>query len=429
MTLGFYQSLRNIPFDLQETAAMFQLSNWQRFWKIEVPLAMPSLLWNMMMSMSAGWVFLVSSEAISVANQDIKLPGIGSYIAVALTQENLHAIFYAIIATFFVILLYDQLLFRPLLQWSEKFRFEQTGNDKTTRSWFVYLLQRTRLVIHVDHITERFKDFFINRLTNKPRPIKLPSTNAYWLYRILIIIWYGTVLILITIITYWLINYIFSSLSLGEAWHAIKLGFATLLRVLATIVISSLIWLPLGVWIGLRPHVAKWIQPVIQFLAAFPAKVLFPLVVILIIQFQLNVEIWVTALMLLGSQWYILFNVVAGASMIPKEYRYAASNFQVSGWLWWKRLVLPAIFPYYITGAITAAGAAWNLSIVAEIVSWGQHTLVAYGLGAYVEEYTTSGDFPRIALGISIMCVFVLLFNRLVWQPLYKLAISRYGSY
>jgi NitT/TauT family transport system permease protein len=220
--------------------------------------------------------------------------------------------------------------------------------------------------------------------------------------------------------------FIFHTVSFAEIKEVFELGMITTLRVFVSIVICSLIWVPIGVWIGLRSRVAEFVQPIAQFLAAFPANLLYPLFVVMIIKYHLNVNIWVTPLMILGSQWYVLFNVIAGASLIPKDLLQAADNFGVSYWLRWRRILLPGVFPYYITGAITAVGGAWNASIVAEVVSWGDKTLVATGLGAYISQYTAAGDFLHIALGIGMMCVLVLVFNRLVWRPLYVLAETRY---
>lgn len=240
-------------------------------------------------------------------------------------------------------------------------------------------------------------------------------------------VWNAVVLVVLIASTYVLLGYILSAVSAHDILHAFMLGAATGLRVIVLIILSSLLWIPVGVWIGLRPGIAQKIQPIIQFVAAFPANLFYPLFVIAIVQFHLSVEIWVTPLMILGTQWYILFNVIAGASMIPRDLRLAADNFGVTGWQWWKRLALPAIFPFYITGAITAAGGAWNASIVAEYVSWGSTTLKATGLGEYIQASTLAGDFPKIALGTACMCIYVLVFNHLIWRPLYRLAQERFN--
>jgi NitT/TauT family transport system permease protein len=427
MTLGFYQVLKTIPSDLQEASAMFHLSPWQRFWRIEVPLAVPSLTWNTMMSMSASWVFLVLSEAISVANQNITLPGIGSYISLAIDQADLNAIFYAIFTMFIVIMIYDQLLFRPLLVWAQKFRFEQTPDTEAPSSWFVDWLQRARLSHYVSMGIRHCRDrFILISFFNKPRSLfslkDYPVANKG-----MIVLWYTLLLICISSMLFLLARFIFGEVPLSEIGETFKLGCFTLCRVLATVLISSLIWVPLGVWIGQRPRYVKIMQPIIQFLAGFPANLLFPIAVILILKWELNPEIWLTPLMILGSQWYIAFNVVAGTTTVPKEYYDVTRNFGVSGWLWWTRFMLPGIFPYYVTGALTAAGAAWNLSVVTEIVHWGSHTIAAQGLGAYIAHFTEIGDFHRIALSVAMMSLLVVFFNRMVWNPLYRLAQNKYS--
>ncbi|NQY42820.1 MAG: ABC transporter permease subunit [Legionellales bacterium] len=424
MTFGFYQSLKTLPNDLIEVSKIYSLSKWQKFWRIEVPFATPSLLWNMMMSMSASWFFVVASEAISVSNQDIRLPGVGSYIALAIDQQNPQAVLYAIVCMLIVIILYDQLFFRPFLYWSEKFQEQKINNEKSTKSWFVLLIQKTRLLKYWSFIFSIITNKLLNiSILNKsllPKDrFKIPL-NTSWLWNLIIVS-----LILSSI--YILIVFIITALSVQEVIRVCELGLYTAIRVLLLIILCSLIWVPIGVWIGKRPKIAYKIQPFIQFLASFPANLLFPLAVIGIVKYKLNVEIWTAPLMILGCQWYILFNVIVGTLEIPKELHYATDNLGLSGLSWWTKFILPGIFPFYITGAITAAGGAWNASIVAEFVSWGDTTLVASGLGAYIAKYTAIGDFHRTALGTSIMCVYVLLLNKICWQPLYKIAKERMG--
>ncbi len=426
ITFGFYQSLKTIPYDLTEAAAMFQLSAWQRFWKVEVPFSMSSLLWNLMISMSASWFFVVLSEAIAVAHQDILLPGVGSYIAKAIEQRDLHAVGYAILTMVIVIFLYDQILFRPLIAWSEKFKMEPSADEEEYRSWLIDLMRRTRLRPRFGKLMTVVKDNFVNvnwLPVRSSKPVK--DIDPRWQKR-LDWLWNTTVILAILVGGSLLMSFILTEVKLSEILHVFILGAATGTRVIVLIVISSLLWIPVGVWIGLRPRLAQKIQPIIQFVAAFPANLFYPLFVIAIVRFNLSVEIWVTPLMILGTQWYILFNVIAGASTIPRELYLVADNFGVKGWLWWKRLALPGIFPFYITGAITAAGGAWNASIVAEWVSWGSTTLQATGLGEYIHASTTAGDFPKIALGTAMMCIYVLVFNHLIWRPLYRLAEERF---
>lgn len=427
MALGFYQTVRAVPSELNEAADMFHLSAWQKFWRIDVPFSMPGLLWNMMMSMSAGWFFVVASEAITVNSQQILLPGIGSYIAMAIGAMDVKAIFYAILAMLAVILLYDQFIFRPLIAWSDKFKSEQVGEEKETHSWVINLLHRTRMLRYLGVKMAEFFDACVNVRVFRSKPLTYQKLikrrrSDKW------IAWAHNSIVAVAVIATiaYVIEFVYHNVSMAEILHVFNLGLITTLRVFVLIVLCTLVWVPVGVWIGLRPKVAEVMQPIAQVLAAFPAYLLYPLVVVFIVNFHLNVDVWVTPLMILGAQWYILFNVIAGASIIPKDLLQVADNFGVNYWLRWRRLILPGIFPYYITGAITAAGGAWNASIVAEVVKWGNTKLVATGLGAYITENTDSGDFVHIALGIGMMCVLVLIFNRLIWRPLYVVAETRY---
>ncbi|AVY95381.1 ABC transporter permease subunit [Microvirgula curvata] len=424
MAFSLYQSIRTVPPELNEAARVFRLSGWQRFWRLELPFAMPGLLWNMMMSMSGGWFFLVAAEAISVAGQDIKLPGIGSYIAVAIEARDLGAIAWAIGAMLTGILLYDQLFFRPLLAWADKFRFEESQGDTAQRSWLLDWGRRSRW-LHA--LTDRFWALMRRALgwfparhdglspQSSPRSASPLWSRAWDL--LLVLAGVGAVAQLVL--------FVHSDVGWREALHVVGLGMVTLARVMLLIGMASLVWVPVAVWIGLRPRLSQRVQAVAQFLAAFPVNLMFPLVVFLLVAWRLNPNIWLSPLMVFGTQWYILFNVVAGASAIPNELRLAADNLGLKGWLKWKRVYLPAVFPSYVTGAITASGGSWNASIVAEYVTWGKTTLVADGLGSYIKQMTDAGDFHRIALGIGVMCLFVMLLNRFFWRKLYLLAEDR----
>lgn len=428
MILSFYQSIKTIPSDYYDAAHVFQLSAWQRFWRIELPYATPSLLWNTMLSMSAGWFFVVASEAISVSNQTILLPGIGSYISQAILHGNISAIIHSLITMFIVILIYDQLLFRPLIVWAEGFKNTTSEDHLLSTSWFYDLLTRTYLLKHFKVITETVYDIslYLQNIT-RHTPLLTPIAKHSLWSNYFPYLW-NLLLICSTLIAgFFLWYYISTQVKLTEIQTVFYLGALTGLKVAILIVLASLIWIPIGVWIGLHPKACQVAQPLIQFLAAFPVNLVYPIAVIWILKFHLNIEIWTTPLIILGTQWYILFNVIAGASNIPKELQLVTQNFGLSGWLLWKRLILPAIFPFYITGAITAAGGAWNASIVAEVLQWGDQKLVATGLGSYIAEYTTIGDFPRIALGIGVMCAYVILINRLIWDKLYQFATSRFG--
>ncbi len=430
MALGFYQTVRSVPSEVQEAARMFHLSAWQRFWRIDVPYSLPSLLWNTMASMSAGWFFVVASEAITVSNQQILLPGIGSYIAVAIQAADLRAITYAILAMLVVILIYDQLLFRPLVAWSERFKAERegSGSEEVAESWVINLFNRTRLVRNIGGKLAHLFDMFVNirlfRSSNQEKPTLI--VRGLRNERLVAILFNSVTFIIGIIALIFIGNYIVNNISFPEIRHVFFLGLITAFRVIVLIVLCSLFWVPVGIWIGLRPRAAQMIQPIAQILAAFPANLLYPFIVVFIVTYHLSPNIWLTPLMILGSQWYILFNVIAGASSLPKDLMQVVDNFGVVGWQRWWRLLLPGIFPFYITGAITAAGGAWNASIVAEVASWGNETLVATGLGAYITQYTAEGNFPHIALGIGMMCLLVLVFNRVVWRPLYAYATNRF---
>lgn len=425
ITLSFYQSLRSVPLELKEAADMFHLSAWQRFWRVEVPFSIPGLLWNMMLSMSGSWIFLIASESISVNQQTINLPGIGSYLGLAISQSSISAVLYTILTMLIVILAYDQLFFRPLLHWSKKFTFETVSQIQRTPSWLTLLLQRSQLARYCSQGFAKFSTYFINLPFFSCSPAIDKPKNPYWNF-FTHVLWYGLLFFSLAGSLYLLFEFIVRHIAVSEILHVLKLGVVTTLRVLIVTFLCSVIWVPLGVFIGLNPRAATIVQPIAQFLAAFPTNVLFPIVVILILKYHLNVNIWVTPLMLLGTQWYILFNVVAGASALPEDLKQATANFGVKGWQWWRRLILPGIFPYWITGTLTAVGNCWNTSIIAEAVSWGSTTLVATGLGAYIAQKSALGDFPRVALGIAVMSILVLLMNRLIWQPLYRLAQSRY---
>ena len=419
MAFSFIQALRTVPRDLDEASRAFRFSSWQRFWRLEFPFAVPGLVWNMMMSMSGGWFFVVASEAITVGNQQIALPGIGSYVALAISQENLGAIGYAILAMTVVIVIYDQLLFRPLVVWADGFRVEQTAAQTSPHSWFLQLLRRSRAISLATRPAEFcMRGLFRARLLNLV-PAKGLTTVPTRTGRVLDVAWYVAVGAGTASIVAIIVRYVASGVGWVDVWTAVRLGAYTLARVAILIALASLIWVPLGVLIGLRPKLAERVQPLAQFLAAFPANLLFPLFVIPIVKFGLNADIWLTPLMILGTQWYILFNVIAGATAYPTDFLEAAKTFRFHGWQWWRIAILPGIFPYYITGAITASGGAWNASIVSEVASWGPDHLTAHGLGAYIAEMTTAGDYPRIALGIAVMSAYVVLFNRLLWRPLY----------
>jgi len=422
MAFSFYQSLRSVPSDLDEVSRGFGLSPVRRFLRLDLPFATPALVWNMMMSMSGGWFFVVASEAITVGNTTVTLPGIGSWLALAIAREDFAAIGWAVGAMAVVILLYDQLVFRPVVAWADRFRFEQTASTERPRSWAYDLFRRTRLlpllfapVIGLGRLLLMLDPGGGNRRMTKERPASRISELA----------WRALLAAAVIFAAWTIIGFVMRSLNWSNALAVLGLACLTMIRVLVLIALASLIWVPIGVWIGLRPKWAERLQPVAQLLAAFPANVLFPFAVIAIVHWKLSPDVWLSPLMILGTQWYILFNVIAGASAIPTDLREAAGMFGVRGWQWWRQVALPGIFPYYVTGAVTASGGSWNASIVAEAVSWGNERLEASGLGAFIAKATAAGDYPRVALGIAVMSLFVIAFNRLLWRPLYAFAERR----
>ncbi|MGC8807085.1 MAG: ABC transporter permease [Thiomonas sp.] len=423
MTFSLYQSLKTVPRDLHEAATLYRLNAWQRFWKVELPFAMPGLLWNTMMSMSGGWFFVVASEAITVSDQTVTVPGIGSYIAAAIAHKDLAAIGWAIAAMIVIILAYDTLLFRPIVAWADKFKFEMTASSEAPRSVVLDFLRRTRLLKLLAVVPARLWELSV-RLMPKVPPRRVPG-NARQRRRLADGVFYAA----LGVLAVWAVVRLLQVLPRDFGWpmvgHVIGLGLITGFKVFVLVALSALVWVPIGVWIGLRPRWAEKVQPLAQFLAAFPANLLFPLFVVVIVHWHLNVDVFTAPLMILGSMWYILFSVVGAAAAIPTDMREAAQNLGLRGWLLWKRLYLPGIFPGFVTGAITASGGAWNASIVAEVVSWGDKTLVATGLGAYISQTTARGQTAQIALGVGVMSLLVILTNRLVWHRLYDLAQRR----
>jgi len=327
-------------------------------------------------------------------------------------------------AMLFVIIAYDQLLFRPIVAWADKFRFEQTASGEVPASWMLDLFRRTRalraLTLPFAALSRAISNLRI------PLPKRSPAANAKGRSsRLIDTLWIALILVGTTYAAWLTYRYLSANLGPSDVLIAIRDGLITLLRVVVLISLATLIWVPVGVWIGLRPKLAERIQPLAQFLAAFPANLAFPVFVVAIVRFKLAANVWLSPLMILGTQWYILFNVIAGASAFPTDLREAAGSFHLGGWRWWLKVILPGIFPYYVTGAITASGGSWNASIVAEVASWGDTHLKATGLGAYIASATEAGDFPRVVLGIATMCILVTLFNRLVWRPLYAFGERR----
>ncbi len=334
MAFSFYQSLRTVPQQLHEAASCFHLSSWMRFWQLEVPFALPALLWNMMMSMSGSWFFVVASEAISVGHTNIALPGVGSYIALAIEQRSLHAIGWAIATMLIVILLYDQLIFRPLVVWGDRFRVDQLHGGTTPTSWALSTLQRSRLLGGLYRLF-----YAVVRWTSGTPALQVvrrtPSVVARQ-RRMRDVIWFALLLLLVGLALWRIAISLIGGTTWSEARHVAALACITLVRVIVLIGLASVVWVPIGIWVGMRQRATEIVQPIAQFLAAFPSNLLFPLVVYGIVSYRLNPDVWLSPLMILGTQWYILFNVIAGAAAMPTELRYVTENLGVQGRLWWR---------------------------------------------------------------------------------------------
>ena len=431
MTFGFYHSLVTIPGELQEAASIYKLNRWQRFTRLELPSSAIGLMWNSMMSFGGGWFFVAQSEAISVLNKNIKLPGLGSYMAAAVEAGDTRAAMCAIAAMIVSIIVIDQLLWRPLVAWAEKFKLEQTEGKDAPTSWVLDLLQRSYVLVwlsdHVGAVLGRFSERtstltedLTQTLTGRtPAPVKTLLRYAMWGLTAAIFVW-------LVIDAIGIAKEIKTDMTGAEMLRVVWLGMLTLLRVAAMTVLATLIWTPIGVWIGLRPRVARVAQPLAQIAASFPVNMTFPFMVAFFISAHIPINAGSVLLMALGTQWYILFNVIAGAMAIPTDLREAAALFGLRKWRLWKTLIIPAIFPFWVTGALTATGGAWNASIVAEVASWGQEKLVADGLGAYIAQVTQKGDQPAIYFSIMVMAAFVVVINRVFWRRLYDLAERKF---
>ncbi len=424
MTFSFYQSLRTLPNDLNEATSAYGLSAWERFVKLEAPAGMIGLIWNAMMSFGGGWFFLAASESISVLNTSYTLPGIGSYVAAAVTARDMPALGWAVLTMAVVIFTIDQLFWRPLVAWSDRFRLEQNASGNAPQSWVFDLVRNSRVRQVIGFVWSPVGDTIggtLRSLTRvRPRSKSRASSPV-------VDTAYNAVLIVIVVALVAIgVRFILTSVGLGEVGKVALLGFYTLVRVLVLLAFATLIWTPIGVAIGFSAKLARIAQPIALFLASFPANFIFPFATLAFISYHIPINIGSVLLMALGSQWYILFNSIAGAQSIPTDLREMVADCDLKGWQRWKRLIIPGIFSSWVTGGITASGGAWNASIVSEVVSWGSTTLVASGLGSYIASATGKGDWPRITLGVGVMSLYVVLLNRVLWRRLYALAERKY---
>lgn len=425
MMLTLYQTLRIVPKELDEAARSFNYNPWQRFWRLEFIYSVPGLLWNAMVSQSAAWFALVASEAIPVGDRSVELPGVGSYIAEALTQQNVPAILYAIVALAANIVLLDQLVFRPLVRYTARFKYEDvTANRPIGNPWFYNSLAFSHVGAALGRTLRTLADLWLFKLPRLWYALGLHrlfriAAKGNWLWRSL---WYLGVVLACVWFGYQLWEYFPKQyFAMLPEWMLL-----TTARVAAAMLLSVAIFTPLGVWIGMNPRLVKIFQPIIQILAAIPPNIFYPLIAAFIAIYHQDLGWWAIPMIMLGTQWYVLFNVIAGVSAIPTQITEVSETFGLRRLRWWRYYMLPAIFPYIVTGIISAAGGAWNSAIAAEVIQWGSTTLSATGLGAFISVVTDAGKNPESALGCAAMCALVALCIIFIWQPLYRIAETKF---
>jgi NitT/TauT family transport system permease protein len=429
MTFSFYHSLISQPTELDEAARMYRLTKWQRFWKLDVPSSMIGLVWNMMMSMGGGWFFLTASEAVTVfiKGRGIteSLPGMGSYMAAAIAQGSYTEVSIAIVVMVILVVGTNFFVFRPLVAWSDKFRMETSEGTDKPKSIVLGILQRSSIPRLMGRLTRPIG----RALDSLTRPFGLaeyPLRTDPHKRQMGDVIFWSVIFTASAAVAVLGIIYLNAHLGFARFPSLIGFGLATFARVVILLTISTLIWVPVGVKIGMSPKLSRFAQPVVQVLASFPAILLFPFATLIFIDLGIPLDYGAIVLMMLGAQWYILFNVIAGASAIPNDLREMMVTMRLTRRQRWSRVILPAIFPAYVTGGITAAGGAWNASIVAELVTWHHNTLHAYGLGNYIATASIQGKFALLIAGGIVMSAFVVLVNRLFWRRLYAMAERRF---
>jgi NitT/TauT family transport system permease protein len=427
LTYSFYQSLRTIPTEYREAAAVFRFSRWLRFRKVELPAASGGLIWNSVMSWAGGWFFLMAAEIFTLGDRDFRLPGIGAYLQTAAAQNDTSALLMGIGTLILIIVLLDQLVWQPLLAWSERFKISQVSDDNPATSWFLNSLKRSGIASLFDqHVWQRLNTA-LDRLLNRP-PAYIPSLEGNGGSGRRSLLSWLVLAAIVAILGYLLFQAIglLSQLRL-EAWRDIGLGaVATLLRVVTAVSIALCWTVPIGVLIGTNPRAAAILQPLVQIAASIPATALFPVLLLGLLHLPAGANIAAIVLMLLGTQWYLLFNVIAGASAIPQDLLYTSDLLGLRSWKRWRTLILPGLFPYIITGLITASGGAWNASIVAEFTEFGGEISRVTGLGAEITEATARGDYALLLASTLTMIILVVAINRLVWRRLYHLAEYRF---
>lgn len=426
LTFSFYQSIRTLPTEYEEAMSVFRFSRWLRFRQVELPFAMTGLIWNSIMSWAGGWFFLMAAEIFTLGDRDFRLPGLGAYLQTAASHGDTDALLLGIITLVLVIVLLDQLIWRPLLAWSERFTVSQVANDNPPTSWFLDLLYESGIArvttARVFHPLSAWIDHRFNRPPGYLPPLEgAPRTGTSTGERILMaVVGLGLAYGL------WQAVGLLAALRPSD-WLSIAVGsLATLLRVAVAVAIALVWTVPLGYIIGVNERAARVLQPLVQIAASIPATALFPVLLLGLLDLPAGPNIAAVLLMLLGTQWYILFNVIAGASAIPQDLQYTSDLLRMSGWRRWRTLILPALFPYIITGLITASGGAWNASIVAEFTHFGGETHSVVGLGALITESTEEANYPLLLASTLTMIVLVVVLNRFVWRRLYRVAETRF---
>lgn len=424
LTFAWYQSLTTISRDLHEASAIFRFNRWQRLKWLELPFAAGSLIWNSMMSWAGGWFFLMAAEIFTVGERDFRLPGLGAYLHEAANQADISALAWGIATLILVIVLLDQLMWRPLLAWAERFKLEMTGDDKPATSWFYRLLMDSRLIDRLLLKSQDWSERLDRWLARRLKPVEAtPDAPAHTNVPLSVL---GLALAAVVLYFAYQALLLLTQLSLGQ-WILIGEGLlATLSRVLIALAVTLLWTVPAGVAIASNPRLARWLQPVIQIAASVPATALFPAFLLVFLRLPGGLNLAAVILMLAGSQWYLLFNIIAGAGAIPQDLKYTSSLLHIGRVDRWRTLILPSLFPYLITGSITASGGAWNASIVAEYVEFGGRTFIVTGIGSVISSATSQGDYPLLLAATLGMIVVVVALNRLVWGRLYRLAEDRY---
>ena len=429
MTFSFYHSLKSQPVELDEAARMYRLTKWERFWKLDVPSSMIGLVWNMMMSMGGGWFFLTASEAVTVFVKGHgvleSLPGMGSYMAAAVAHGSYSQVTVAIVVMIILVVGTNFFVFRPLVAWADKFRMESSEPTDKPNSFVLNFLRHSSVPRFASTVT-RPVGLALDTVTRPLGLAEYPLLGNPRRRRLGDVVFWVVVITVAAVVVVLGLIYLNSRLGFAHFPRLIAMGFATFARVVVLLVISTLIWVPVGVKIGMSPRLSRYAQPVVQVLASFPAILLFPFATLIFIHLDIPLDFGAILLMMLGAQWYILFNVIAGASAIPNDLQEMMVVTRLTRSQRWRQVILPAIFPSYVTGGITAAGGAWNASIVAELVAWNHHTLNAYGLGNSIATSSNNGDFALLVAGGIVMSAFVVAANRLFWRRLYRLAESRY---